>query len=140
LALVTGVVEKAMVGAGGELLVTTEPTGFRAEGYAINPDHELVRLVSACHEDAHGAPARAFGLLGSTTDARYYVNQLGTPALCYGPVTRGIHGANEAVLLESIVDGARTLGRVIAFFDDSTLPSGGEALSGFSRSLTARRV
>ena len=56
LALVNGCVEKAMVGLGGDLLVTTEATGFRAEGYAINPDHELVRLVSACHEDAHGAP------------------------------------------------------------------------------------
>jgi acetylornithine deacetylase len=135
MALVTGFVDKAMVSFGGDLTVTTEPTGFRAEGYALSPDHELVRLVSACHEDAHGSPPRAFGL-GSTTDARYYVNQVGTPALCYGPVARDIHGANEAVLLESIVGGARTLGRVIATFDERTEFSSGEAVSCFSKALT----
>ncbi len=134
MALVTGFVDKTMVSFAGDLTVTMEPTGFRAEGYAISPDHELAQLVSACHEDAHGLPPRAFGL-GSTTDARYYVNQMGTPALCYGPVARDIHGANEGVLLESIVDGARTLGRVIASFDEGTGLLSGEALCDFSRAL-----
>jgi len=139
LALVTGCVEKAMVGLGGDMVVTTEPTGFRAEGYALDAGHQLARLVSACHEDAHGAPAPAFGL-GSTTDARYYVNQLGVPALCYGPVARDIHGANEAVLLESIVDGARTLGRVMARFDDDVVLTSGETISDYSRTLTGPPV
>ena len=139
LALVNGFVEKALVDFAGDLVVTTEPTGFRAEGYSLDPGHELVQLVSDCHEDAHGSRPRAFGL-GSTTDARYYINLLGTPALCYGPVARDIHGANEAVLLQSIVDGARTLGRVIASFDDRTALSSGPELTEFSRTLVKGRL
>lgn len=114
LARVATAVEEALaddVAAG--LAVRIEPTGFRAEGFALGADHDLARLVSDCHLQAHGNVPAAYGL-GSTCDARYYLNQLGVPALCYGPVVRDIHGSDEAVLLESIVDGARTLGRVVA--------------------------
>jgi len=35
--------------------------------------------------------------MGSTTDARYYLNQFGVPAVAYGPRSRNIHGTDEAV-------------------------------------------
>jgi acetylornithine deacetylase len=57
----------------------------------------------------------------ATTDARFYLNQAGTPALCYGPRAIRIHGVDEAVELESIVAGARTVAR----FADAWL-NGGE--------------
>lgn len=92
-------------------------SGFRAEGYALRESSLLVQLVAACHQTALGTVPARFGL-GSTTDARYYVNQLGIPALCYGPVAHNIHGVEERVLLSSIVDGARTLARLIMRLDE----------------------
>ena len=136
LAVVAGLVDQTLAAdLGPNLRVTVEASGFRAEGYFIDPGHELVRLVGACHQDAVGLAPRAFGL-GSTTDARYYLNQLETPALCYGPVARNIHGSGEAVLLQSIVDGARTLGRVIASFAGGPEGLGGNASPSRSSDLT----
>ncbi len=89
------------------------PSGFRAQGHALDPHHPLARSLADAHEATHGTRPDTYGL-GSTTDARYYLNQFDTPALCYGPAARNIHGVDEAVELRSIVDGARTLARFIA--------------------------
>jgi acetylornithine deacetylase len=61
----------------------------------------------------HGDTCRTY-VLGSTTDARYYVNCLDVPAVCYGPVARRIHGVNEGVEVASIVAGAKTLAVFLA--------------------------
>jgi acetylornithine deacetylase len=67
------------------------------------------------HRSATGAdPQRA--PIGATTDARYYLNQFGVPALCYGPHARNIHASDEAVELASIVTGAKALARFMAAF------------------------
>lgn len=99
--------------------------GFRAEGYGLDPDAQLVEAVSFAHKSIHGTRPLA-EVIGSTTDARYYRNQLGIPALCYGPIVRNIHGSNEAVNIQSIAAGAETLVRFIG----SYLTCGG--LQGFS--------
>lgn len=98
------------------------PTGFRAEGYLLPREHPLAEAVAAAHAAAHGSePGRV--VLGSTTDARYYLNQFGRPALAYGPLARNIHAADEAVELASIVRGAQTMARFIAgFFASGGLP------------------
>ena len=51
--------------------------------------------------------------LGSTTDARFYVNRMGVPAVCYGAIGHDLHGVDESVDLQSIVDAARTLARFL---------------------------
>ena len=89
------------------------PNGFRAEGYEVAADVEVVELLAAAHRAVTGSepatvPATA------TTDARFYSNQLGVPAVCYGPRARNIHGIDEAVELASIVTGARVLARFVA--------------------------
>ena len=89
------------------------PTGFRAQGYSLNEQHPLAVMLADAHEAAHGARPRSLGM-GSTTDARYFLNGFGTPAICYGPSARNIHGTDEAVELASIVDGARTLARFMS--------------------------
>jgi acetylornithine deacetylase len=95
---------------------SVRPAGFRAEGYLIDDDHPLVTALAAAHAGAHGrVPPRRF-VLGSTTDARYYLNQFGVPAVAYGPRSRNIHAIDEAVELASIVSGARSLVRFIAGF------------------------
>jgi acetylornithine deacetylase len=104
-------------------------SGFRAEGYALDCSVPFVRLLADCHLTALGTLPPTFGL-GSTTDARYYVNQFGIPALCYGPVAHNIHGVEERVLLSSIVDGARTLARLIMRLDELTLRDESRETSG----------
>ena len=94
---------------------SVRPAGFRAEGYLIDSDHPLVTALATAHAQVHGAPPRRM-VLGSTTDARYYLNQFGVPAVAYGPRSRNIHGTDEAVELASIVSGARALARFIAAF------------------------
>ena len=98
--------------------------GLRAEGYLLDGAHPLAAALAAAHQWAHGQPPRQF-VLGSTTDARIYVNQYGMPALAYGPRTRNIHGPDEAVELDSIVAGARTLARFLAgYYATGGLPAG----------------
>jgi acetylornithine deacetylase len=94
---------------------SVRPSGFRAEGYLIGEDHPLVRALGVAHERVHGTPPGRV-VMGSTTDARYYLNQFGVPAVAYGPRSRNIHGTDEAVELASIVSGARVLARFIAGF------------------------
>jgi acetylornithine deacetylase len=87
--------------------------GFRAEGYTLDPQHELVRQLSAAHAEVVGSPPGiADGT--ATTDARTYLNHFAVPAVSYGPRVRNIHGIDEAVEVESIVTGARVLTRFFA--------------------------
>jgi acetylornithine deacetylase len=103
-------------------LVEHPPTfrlsGYRAERHSQDPAHPLVQQVIRAHEAAHGSTPPGVAI-GSTTDARYYLNQFGMPALAYGPTVRNIHGVDEAVELSSIVDGARTLVRFLADYFDA---------------------
>ena len=87
-------------------------SGLRARGYVLEESHELVEAMSAAHLDAHGVRPRTYSL-GSTTDARTYLNDFGVPALCFGAVAHDIHGVDESVELASIVAGARTLSRFL---------------------------
>ena len=87
-------------------------TGLRAQGYLLDGDCRLVRDLSAAHLDAHGFAPAKFSL-GSTTDARAYLNDYGIPAVCFGATAHDMHGIDESVELQSIVDAARTLARFI---------------------------
>lgn len=123
-----GRVRAAVLAAGDEdpWLAASPPAvraaGFRAEGHLLPPDHWLAGALARAHEQATGtAPARA--PIGATTDARYYLNQFGVPAIAYGPAARDIHAIGEAVELASIVTGAKALARFIAaFFDGEVVP------------------
>jgi acetylornithine deacetylase len=113
--VITSVVTKAIP---DDINVSFSTEGFRAQGYLLDPASPLVDMVRAAHAATHGAtPATRVG--GSTTDARFYLNQAGVPALCYGPVARHIHGVDESVNLASIVAGARTLAHFIAGLDST---------------------
>jgi acetylornithine deacetylase len=86
--------------------------GFKADGYALDRDHDLVRTLELAHTQVVGAPpAIADGT--ATTDARTYLNRFGIPAVCYGPRVRNIHGIDEAVEVASIATGARVLARFL---------------------------
>jgi acetylornithine deacetylase len=87
-------------------------SGFRARGHFIGTDSQLVRDLMQAHADVHGAPPPAF-MLGSTSDARVYLEDFGIPAVCYGARGANLHGVDEYVELSSIVDAARTLARFL---------------------------
>lgn len=93
-------------------LPTVTASGLRARGYVLEESHELVTAMSDAHEQAHGTRPLAYSL-GSTTDARTYLNDFGVPALCFGALAHDIHGVDESVDLASIVAGARTLARFL---------------------------
>jgi acetylornithine deacetylase len=71
-----------------------------------------VAALTAAHLDAHGGTP-ATTTIASTTDARYYVNHFGMPAAAYGPRTRHMHGVDEAVDLESVLECASTIARLL---------------------------
>src|SRR3984957_7978127 len=74
---------------------TVRPTGYRAEGYLLAPEHPLATALSNAHCWAHSSQPRRL-VMGSTTDARHYLNQFDRPALAYGPRARNLHPAHEA--------------------------------------------
>lgn len=88
--------------------------GFRARGYAFDPQSPFVRLLGDCHEEVRGGrprpePSRA------TTDLRFFEGQ----AVCYGPTGDGLHGVDEWVDLESIADVATVLALLIRRWGES---------------------
>lgn len=87
-------------------------SGFRAKGYLIDREEPLVRDLAAAHEAVLGAPPDS-DCPPSTTDARIYLEEFGIPAVCYGAVGGRLHGADEYVELQSIVDAARVLARFL---------------------------
>jgi acetylornithine deacetylase len=97
-------------------------TGFRAAGYLLDENNPLIRDLAAAHRGAHGRDPKLF-TLGSTTDARIYLHDFGIPAVCYGAVAHNMHGIDESVELQSIVDAARTLARFLLMRFDAEAPA-----------------
>lgn len=87
-------------------------TGLRAKGYLLDDTAPLVRDLSAAHAEAHGVQPAVY-TVGSTTDARTYLNDFRVPAVCFGAIGHDLHGIDESVDLQSIVDAARTLARFL---------------------------
>jgi acetylornithine deacetylase len=82
--------------------------GFRARGYSFDAGSPFVSLLGDCHEEARGGrprpdPSRA------TTDLRFFEGQ----AVCYGPTGDNLHGVDEWVDLESIVEVATVIALLI---------------------------
>ncbi|RKF14020.1 ArgE/DapE family deacylase [Roseovarius spongiae] len=75
--------------------------GFHAEGYVLEPGSEAEAALGRAHEAAAGAPLESFMTAGYL-DTRVYALYNRIPALCYGPVSRNIHGVDECVNLPSV--------------------------------------
>jgi acetylornithine deacetylase len=75
--------------------------GFFAEGYVLEPGSEAERVLAEAHRVATGKPLESFvtpGYLDTRVNALYDR----VPALCYGPISVGIHGYDERVSLASL--------------------------------------
>lgn len=75
--------------------------GFFAEGYELDPGSDAERVLAAAHALVFGRPLESFTTAGYL-DTRVHALYDRVPALCYGPVSRNIHGTDEAVSLASV--------------------------------------
>jgi acetylornithine deacetylase len=75
--------------------------GFHAEGYTLEPGSAAEAVLGRAHREVTGAPLETFTTPGYL-DARVYALYDRVPALCYGPISRNIHGFDECVSLASL--------------------------------------
>lgn len=76
--------------------------GFLAEGYVLEEGSEAEAVLGRAHERATGAKLESFMTAGYL-DTRVHALYDRIPALCYGPVSRNIHGFDECVSLPSVL-------------------------------------
>ena len=74
--------------------------GFFSEGYVLE-ESEAERVLGDAHKAATGADLKSFMTAGYI-DTRVHALYDKIPALCYGPISRSIHGIDEAVSLASL--------------------------------------
>ncbi|SIT05525.1 M20 family metallopeptidase [Insolitispirillum peregrinum] len=87
--------------------------GFQAEGYAIDREEPVLRLLADSHTAVFGNAPREVAMT-CTTDGRFFSLYGDTPATCYGPEASRIHGIDESVSLDSLRDVTRVLALFIA--------------------------
>ena len=84
--------------------------GFFAEGYVLPEGSDGERVLGDAHQGATGTPLESFMTAGYL-DTRVHALYDRVPALCYGPISRNIHGFDECVSLASLrrITGAMAL-------------------------------
>lgn len=82
--------------------------GFQAQGCEVDMNTPMVKSLQAAHLDVIGTEAGQFTFTG-TTDARFFNLYGGIPATCYGATGGNIHGIDEWVSIDSVVDAAKVL-------------------------------
>jgi acetylornithine deacetylase len=75
--------------------------GFFAEGYVLEPGSDAETVLAQSHEAVTGDRLESFVTAGYL-DTRVYALYDKIPALCYGPISRNIHGFDECVSLRSL--------------------------------------
>ncbi len=100
-------------------LAEQQPTvrypGFRALGWAVDPDAgdgSLIQSLSDAHQTVRGRILKQ-GVFPGTADARYFNAREGEQAVYYGPVGANLHAPDEYVELDSLLETARVLARMI---------------------------
>lgn len=75
--------------------------GFSVEGYVLEPGSEAEHTLERAHQAAFGRDLTNYVMPGYL-DGRAFVLYQGIPCLVYGPLSRDIHGFDEAVSLSSL--------------------------------------
>jgi len=82
--------------------------GFQAEGCEVDLNEPVVTTLSKCHADIVGKALEPQAFTG-TTDAKFFNLYGNTPAICYGPAGSSIHGIDEWVSIDSMMEVAAVL-------------------------------
>ena len=80
--------------------------GFQAEGFELDMNQPVITTLSDCVRAVTGKTADYTAFTG-TTDARFFNLYGNTPATCYGPHAENIHGIDEWVSIDSMMDVAK---------------------------------
>ena len=94
---------------------TVRYPGFRALGWEMDSeagDGSLIQTLSEAHQTVRGRGLKQ-GVFPGTADARYFSPKKGEQAVYYGPVGANLHAPDEYVELESLLETARVLARMI---------------------------
>jgi acetylornithine deacetylase len=75
--------------------------GFYSEGYVLEPGSDAEAVLAEAHRAATGKELKSFMTAGYL-DTRVYALYDRIPALCYGPISKNIHGFDERVSLASV--------------------------------------
>ncbi len=82
--------------------------GFQAEGFELDMNQPVITTLNDCVRDVTGQTADYTAFTG-TTDARFFNLYGNTPATCYGPRAENIHGIDEWVSINSMMQVATVL-------------------------------
>lgn len=82
--------------------------GLQADPHEVDPDQKLMRIAMANAEAATGREGVFYGGAAGN-DTRYYKRYYDIPATSVGPEAVDIHGADEHVTVESLVETAKTI-------------------------------
>ncbi len=82
--------------------------GFQAEGFVLDINQPMIATLAECHKSIAGRDV-TFNAFTGTTDARFFNLYGHIPATCYGPVAANIHGIDEWVSIDSMLDVASVL-------------------------------
>jgi acetylornithine deacetylase len=82
--------------------------GFQAEGFTLDMNAPVIATLADCHRAVSGQVADLRSFTG-TTDARFFNLYGNTPATCYGPLAANIHGIDEWVSIDSMMEVATVL-------------------------------
>jgi len=92
-----------------------EFNGFMAQGFELQEGTDAENTLTVAHGEATATELTTFTSL-AYLDARVFVLYDDTPCLVYGPVSKGIHGYNEAVSVRSIENVTTTIAMYIAMW------------------------
>lgn len=95
------------------ITASIEWRGFQAEGAEMDARHPMMELLCDLHERVTGVPIEHLAST-ATTDARFFQLYGDTPATCYGPEADAIHGIDESVSLDSMMQVATVLALFMA--------------------------
>ncbi len=89
-----------------------EYVGFQAEGYEFTHGGNFSEQLYASHKECMKSEAKDL-IATCTTDARFFELYYNTPATCYGPWAKDIHGVDECVNIESMVNVTKVMAHFI---------------------------
>ena len=87
--------------------------GFQADGCIVDENEAVLKTLSGTHRDVVGEELQSVAFTG-TTDIKFFNLYGSTPATCYGPKGASIHGIDEWVSIDSMMQTSAVLAVFIA--------------------------
>jgi acetylornithine deacetylase len=114
-ALVEALIREAHAAHAAHASVKVEVSyhGFQAEGLVVDLQQPALQALMQAHRDITGRPATARAST-ATTDVRFFHLYGQIPCTCYGPRGANIHGVDEWVSIESMLQVTAVLALFIA--------------------------